>query len=112
MADDRNKDKDGSDDSSEGGSGSSSNGKFNENSKEVTDKTAEIEKIIDNYFYFDQDEEKREESYYDGIMKGLDDPYSVYYTKEEYEKNGRKPYRIFELNRNRNSCFSSHPDIF
>lgn len=82
----KDKDKDGSDDSSEGGSGSSSNGKFNENSKEVTDKTAEIEKIIDNYFYFDQNEEKREESYYDGIMKGLDDPYSVYYTKEEYEK--------------------------
>ena len=61
-------------------------GPFDENSSEVKEKTAEIEKIINNYFYFEQDEEKREEGYYDGIMKGLDDPYSVYYTKEEYEK--------------------------
>ncbi|MBO4864383.1 MAG: S41 family peptidase [Eubacterium sp.] len=61
-------------------------GPFDENSEEIEGKTAEIEKIIDNYFYFEQDEEKREESYFDGIMRGLDDPYSVYYTKEEYEK--------------------------
>lgn len=59
---------------------------FDTKSGEVADKTAEIEKLIDNYFYFDQDDEKREESYYDGIMRGLDDPYSVYYTKKEYEK--------------------------
>ena len=31
---------------------------------------------------FDQDSEKRDEAYYDGLMKGLDDPYSVYYTAE------------------------------
>lgn len=59
---------------------------FSESSKSVKNKTEEIEGIIDKYFYFDQDDEKREESYYDGIMKGLDDPYSVYYTQEEYEK--------------------------
>ena len=59
---------------------------FSEDSKEVKKKTAEIEKYIDNLYYFDTDDEKREESYYDGIMAGLDDRYSVYYTKEEYEK--------------------------
>lgn len=59
---------------------------FDESSKEVRDKTKEIEKYIDSLFYFEEDSDKREESYYDGIMKGLDDPYSVYYTKEEYEK--------------------------
>ncbi|MBO4591569.1 MAG: PDZ domain-containing protein, partial [Eubacterium sp.] len=64
----------------------SSNGSFEEDSQDVKKKTDEIEGIIDQYFYFDQDEEKREESYFDGIMKGLDDPYSVYYTKEEYDK--------------------------
>ena len=65
---------------------SASDGTFSESDKDVVRKTNEIEKLIDDYFYFDQDEETREESYYDGIMKGLDDPYSVYYTKEEYQK--------------------------
>lgn len=64
----------------------SSAASFEEDSSDVRHKTDEIEGIIDKYFYFDQDEQKREESYYDGIMKGLDDPYSVYYTKEEYDK--------------------------
>ena len=59
---------------------------FDENSKDVKKKTAEIEQYIDKLYYFDIDDEKREESYYDGIMDGLDDRYSVYYTKDEYEK--------------------------
>ncbi|SEQ81717.1 carboxyl-terminal processing protease [Lachnospiraceae bacterium NE2001] len=66
--------------------GDSDDGGFDENSKETKKKTAEIEKYIDNLYYFDIDDEKREESYYDGIMNGLDDRYSVYYTKEEYDK--------------------------
>lgn len=61
-------------------------GEFDETSEETKKKTKQIEKIIDKYFYFEEDSEKREESYYDGIMRGLDDPYSVYYTPEEYEK--------------------------
>jgi carboxyl-terminal processing protease len=65
---------------------SSSTDSFDEDSKSVQKKTNEIEKLIDKYFYFDQDEDKREESYYDGIMRGLDDPYSVYYTEEEFKK--------------------------
>ncbi|MCR5226467.1 MAG: S41 family peptidase [Eubacterium sp.] len=63
-----------------------SGGGFDENSKDVKKKTAEIEKYIEQLYYFDVDDEKREESYYDGIMEGLDDRYSVYYTKDEYEK--------------------------
>lgn len=59
---------------------------FDANSDEVAEKTKEIEALIDSYFYFEQDESKREESYYDGLMNGLDDPYSVYYTPEEYAK--------------------------
>ncbi len=50
----------------------------------VNKKIDEINAYIDRYFYFDIDEEKREEALYDSIMLGLDDPYSVYYTKEEY----------------------------
>lgn len=50
----------------------------------VAKKVDEINELIDNYYYFDVDRDKQEEALYDGIMEGLDDPYSVYYTKEEY----------------------------
>lgn len=59
---------------------------FNANSEKIQKKTKEVEKLIDQYFYFDEDSEKREENYFDGIMEGLDDPYSVYYTPEEFAK--------------------------
>lgn len=52
--------------------------------EEISDKLDEIEGYIDRYFYFDIDKEKQEEALYDGIMGGLDDPYSVYYTADEY----------------------------
>ena len=66
--------------------GTSASGEFDENSKETEKKVKQIESLIDKYFYFEEDAEKREESYYDGIMAGLDDPYSVYYTPEEFER--------------------------
>lgn len=53
--------------------------------KDVTNKVDEINSLIDHYYYFDVDRETQEEALYDGIMEGLDDPYSVYYTKEEFE---------------------------
>ncbi len=53
--------------------------------KEVEDKIEEINGLIDQHFYFQIDEDAREEAVYDGIMAGLNDPYSVYYTKEEFE---------------------------
>lgn len=46
----------------------------------------EIQKVIDKYFYFDSDEESMQAGIIKGYMESLDDPYSVYYTKEEYEK--------------------------
>ncbi|MBQ7707904.1 MAG: PDZ domain-containing protein [Lachnospiraceae bacterium] len=55
-------------------------------SERVNEKVDEINRYVDSYFYFDKDIEKQEEAIYDGIMAGLDDPYSVYYTKEEYEQ--------------------------
>ena len=59
---------------------------FDRDSKEVKEKTDKIEEYIDKYFYFDEDGAKQEESYFDGLMDGLNDPYSCYYTKEEYER--------------------------
>lgn len=51
-----------------------------------SDKLAEISAYVDSLFYFDVDEDYQDEAFYDGIMNGLNDPYSVYYTKEEYEE--------------------------
>ena len=67
-------------------SNSDSNAEFDVLSDDVEDKAKEIESYIDSYFYFEEDFETREEAYYDGIMAGLDDPYSVYYTPEEYQE--------------------------
>ena len=38
-------------------------GEFNANSSKVQKKTKEVEKLIDQYFYFEEDAEKREENY-------------------------------------------------
>lgn len=44
-----------------------------------------LQRIVDEYFLFDEDMDKVEAGIYKGMMSGLDDPYSVYYTPEEYE---------------------------
>ena len=44
-----------------------------------------LENLIDEYYLGDKDEEKLQEGLYTGLLYGLDDPYSRYYTAEEYE---------------------------
>ena len=67
-----------------GGSGSS-NGTDFEYTEDVEEKIETINEIIDEKFYFEaSDDEEREEYLYKGLMESLDDPYSVYYTAEEY----------------------------
>jgi len=44
-----------------------------------------LKNIIDRYFLFDEDMTKVEDGIYAGMMNGLGDPYTVYYTKEEYK---------------------------
>ncbi|MBR4514549.1 MAG: S41 family peptidase [Lachnospiraceae bacterium] len=51
--------------------------------KDVAKKVEEINGYIDDEFYFEVDREKQEEAIYDGILAGLDDPYSRYYNSEE-----------------------------
>lgn len=43
-----------------------------------------LQEIIDRYFLFDEDSDRVESYIYKGMMAGLDDPYTVYYTPEEY----------------------------
>lgn len=45
-----------------------------------------IQSIIDEYYYEDVDADNLREGIYAGLLEGLDDPYSAYYTPEEYEK--------------------------
>lgn len=43
-----------------------------------------LEKIIDVYYLEDTDKKNLEESLYKGLFAGVGDPYSMYYTKEEF----------------------------
>ncbi|MDE5965693.1 MAG: S41 family peptidase [Lachnospiraceae bacterium] len=52
---------------------------------DVEDKVEEIQELIDDNFYFGTDEAEFDEGIYKGLLQSLDDPYSVYYTKEEFE---------------------------
>lgn len=52
--------------------------------KETNDKLETIQGILDKNFYFEEDEQEKQDGIIKGYMEGLDDPYSVYYTQEEY----------------------------
>lgn len=45
-----------------------------------------IEKLIDEVYVGDKDEEQLAESMYRGMISGLGDPYANYYTEEEYQE--------------------------
>lgn len=52
----------------------------------ISGKLKTIQTVIDKYYLFDENKENVEEWIYKGMLNGLKDPYSVYYTAEEYEK--------------------------
>ena len=54
-------------------------------SKAVKAKISKIKSIIDKYYLNEIDEEKMAEGMYKGLVSSLEDPYSVYYTKEEFD---------------------------
>lgn len=43
-----------------------------------------LQEIVNQYYLFDEDMEKVEAGIYKGMLAGLEDPYTVYYTPEEY----------------------------
>lgn len=55
------------------------------NWSQVEVKSRRLQAIIESYFLFDKDNHRMEEFIYKGLVAGLDDPYSVYYTREEFE---------------------------
>lgn len=52
--------------------------------KETNDKLESIEELIDDNFYFEDDDQAKQDGIIRGYMESLDDPYSVYYTADEY----------------------------
>ena len=52
----------------------------------ITKKITTLQQIIDKYYLFDEDATKVEDWIYKGMRYGLNDPYTTYYTAEEYQK--------------------------
>ena len=50
----------------------------------VTAKMSMIQQIIDLHFLYDEDAGNVEDFIYRGMLAGLDDPYSTYYTEEDF----------------------------
>lgn len=67
-------------------SGQGTDGKRALNVAGIEAKMGLIQQIIDQYYLFDEDMTKVEDGIYTGMMFGLEDPYSVYYSKEDYER--------------------------
>ncbi|WP_237036547.1 S41 family peptidase [Mediannikoviicoccus vaginalis] len=58
---------------------------LNKSDFNIYSKTNQMKAVIDKYFLFDVDERKLEDGVYKGLFKGLNDPYSEYLTKEEFD---------------------------
>lgn len=82
-------------------------GKFNSSllygkpSDSIMDKHTEqkldtLQSIIEKNYLSDYTREDLENGLYKGLMEGLDDPYSVYYTKEEYDELTEDSEGVFE----------------
>jgi len=54
-------------------------------SSEVSRKLDFLKEVIDLKYLEKTDEKTLEENIYKGLLQGLNDPYSVYYTKDEYD---------------------------
>lgn len=54
--------------------------------EDVSQKLDTLKSVIDKYYYEDYDEAALADGMYKGLMSGLGDPYSTYYTKEEYDE--------------------------
>lgn len=52
----------------------------------ILSKMQYIQQYINEYYLNDVDAKQEEEYIYKGMLAGLGDPYSIYYTKEEYAK--------------------------
>ena len=64
--------------------------------KHTEQKLDTLQSIIEKNYLSDYTKEDLENGLYKGLMEGLDDPYSVYYTKEEYDELTEDSEGVFE----------------
>lgn len=57
-----------------------------EENSQIIKKVSLLEQYIDTYYLRDTDKKQYAEGIYKGLLASLDDPYSTYYTKEEYDE--------------------------
>lgn len=55
-------------------------------SDEMVEKIETLYSYMNIYYYEDMDKESIDDALYSGLLESLNDPYSVYYTAEEYEE--------------------------
>ena len=65
------------------------------NMRAIGRKINTLEKVVDQYFLFDEDMQGMEDGIYKGMLAGLKDPYTVYYTPEEYEALGEETEGVY-----------------
>ena len=53
--------------------------------EDVQEKAGELADILDQYYYEDIDEDALVEGMYAGMVEGVGDPYTCYYTEDEYQ---------------------------
>lgn len=53
--------------------------------KKIEKKISKIQNLIAKYYLFEEDKSAVEDGIYSGFMKGLGDPYSVYYNEKDYK---------------------------
>lgn len=56
-----------------------------ESDEEILEKVNKLELLIDKYYLKEVDQEALADGIYKGVMKSLGDPYSTYYTEDEYK---------------------------
>lgn len=64
--------------------------------KHTEQKLGTLQSIIEKNYLSDYSREDLENGLYKGLMEGLDDPYSVYYTEEEYDELTEDSEGVFE----------------
>lgn len=65
---------------------SKENNKAHAKSSVVMNKITAIESLIDTYFLNEVDDQTLADGIYKGLLESLDDPYSCYYTADEYKQ--------------------------
>lgn len=85
--------------------------------KDTNSKLEDIEALIDKNFYFEDDEQEKQDGIIRGYMEGLDDPYSVYYSQEEYasfmeDSNGEYVGVGFQVSQNVDTKVITVVDVF